>query len=301
MLQQTQVQTVLERFYHPFLTRFPTLTALANATEEDVLKQWQGLGYYTRARNLHHTAQRSAPALPHTVEELIALPGIGRNTAHAIASFAYGVPVPVMEANVRRVLCRMFALTNPTEKTLWQHAEKILNTQDPFTHNQAMMDLGAMVCTVRAPHCDVCPLSRHCAGRNTPEQFPQKKKKSTVPIRKKSLIAFQREDGKIFLQPRSSRFLNGLYGLPEIASAETTIPFGSSTFPLKKMHHAGNIEQKYSHFTLKAEIYRQLLDDTPKPNDGDWYNHAEIAALPLSRADEKALALLKIRLATNRE
>ncbi|MBY0354265.1 MAG: hypothetical protein K2Q12_00885, partial [Rickettsiales bacterium] len=107
MLQQTQVATVLTRFYHPFLARFPTLQSLADASQEEVLKAWEGLGYYSRARNLHQAAKICAPTLPTTVEGLLELPGIGRNTAHAIAAFAYHQPVAVMEANVKRVLHRL--------------------------------------------------------------------------------------------------------------------------------------------------------------------------------------------------
>lgn len=151
MLQQTQVQTVLERFYFPFLERFPNIAALAAAEEQEVLKCWQGLGYYTRARNLHKAARIVQSTLPETVEALHQLPGIGRNTAHAIAAFAFRQPVAIMEANVKRILCRIFALEKPSEAELWQRATELLDTHNPFDYNQAMMDIGAGVCTPDAP------------------------------------------------------------------------------------------------------------------------------------------------------
>ena len=151
MLQQTQVKTVLERYYFPFLEQFPTLTHLAEAQEQAVLKAWEGLGYYSRARNLHKAARQSAPALPAHYEGLLALPGIGQNTAHAILAFAFRKPVPVMEANVRRILYRFFAQKQATPQQLWELAFTLLDTAHPFEYNQAMMDIGAMVCTARSP------------------------------------------------------------------------------------------------------------------------------------------------------
>src|SRR5471030_2980369 len=137
MLQQTQVKTVLERYYFPFLQRFPTLAALTAAPQDDVLNAWQGLGYYNRALNLHKAAKRCGEQLPGTAEALMSLPGIGRNTAHAIAAFGYRQPVTVMEANVRRVLSRIFALSCPDEKTLWDKAGALLDKGNPFDYNQA--------------------------------------------------------------------------------------------------------------------------------------------------------------------
>ena len=143
MLQQTQVGTVLERFYSPFLRRFPTLESLAEAPLDDVLKMWEGLGYYNRAKNLHKAAQivvdmhqkeqqngqthRSAPTLPSDIDILIKLPGIGKNTAHAVAAFAFREPVPVMEANVKRILCRLHKLESPTDKILWERAYELVD------------------------------------------------------------------------------------------------------------------------------------------------------------------------------
>jgi len=172
MLQQTQVSTVLERFYFPFLKRFPNLETLAAAPLDDVLKLWEGLGYYNRAKNLHKSAgllskgqaQGIAPTLPESIEKLLTLPGIGKNTAHAIAAFAFRQPVPIMEANVKRILCRLHKLESPTDKTLWEIAYQMVDRENPFDYNQAMMDIGATLCTVKAPECERCPLSDICQG-----------------------------------------------------------------------------------------------------------------------------------------
>src|SRR5262249_10913239 len=153
---------VLERYYFPFLERFPTLAHLAKAERDNVLRAWQGLGYYNRAANLHEAAKKCAPALPKDVASLMELPGIGRNTAHAIAAFAYRQPVAVMEANVRRVLARIFAMEQLVENDLWEKAHALLDSAASFDYNQAMMDIGAMICTKRAPHCTECPAQVIC-------------------------------------------------------------------------------------------------------------------------------------------
>jgi len=185
MLQQTQVKTVLERYYIPFLKKFPTLKALSNAPLDDILKVWEGLGYYNRAKNLHSTAQLLtqgqtrgyAPTLPSNIEELVKLPGIGKNTAHAVATFAYNKPVPIMEANVKRILCRLHTLKTPTNKELWNIAYDLVDKENPFDYNQAMMDIGATLCTPKNPSCQVCPLCDICQGQDEPTLYPTKKKR----------------------------------------------------------------------------------------------------------------------------
>lgn len=277
MLQQTQVKTVLERFYFPFLEKFPTLESLAKADVEDVLKAWQGLGYYSRARYLHKAAQMSAPNLPDEVDALEALPGIGKNTAHAIAAFAYKKSVPVMEANVKRIVSRFFALKNPTTKELWDGAWQLLDEKDPFTHNQAMMDIGAMVCTTKNPDCGCCPLQMQCSGKDQPENYPQQKAKKAVPTRHYQFWLHYTKDHKLFLTPRSTPFLNGMYQFDQ-HNLNTTLP--------KDAVSIGQVTHKYSHFGLKADIYA-----LPSTKKGPHYTRQNINNLPLSGADEKALKL----------
>ena len=276
MLQQTQVKTVLERFYFPFLEAFPTLQELADADLDEVLKRWEGLGYYTRARNLHKAARLAAPTLPASVTELQALPGIGRSTAHAIAAFAYHTPVPIMDANVKRILCRVFAVSQPKEKAMWEHAHALFDAERPFDYNQAMMDLGATLCTVKAPECASCPFHSVCLGRETPLEYPQKSRKKAPPVRRK-LIVVHRHGGRYGLRQRQSRFLHGLWGFAEYDDLDTS-----------GMTHLGYVTQKYSHFTLEGEVYLHDAFDEAL----EWFRPHEIAALALSGADHKVVALL---------
>ena len=278
MLQQTQVKTVLERFYGPFLRRFPTLQSLAKADMEDVLSAWQGLGYYSRALNLHETAKRSPKGLPISIEALNALPGIGRNTAHAVAAFAYRQPAAVMEANVKRVLCRIFALRTPNEKELWEHANSLLDRKNPFDYNQAMMDIGAMICTKRAPKCGECPANSICQGKVAPELYPEAKVKKAVPIRNKHIVLYSDDKGRVQATPRKTRFLQGLYHFTEQDAA-----------PDRPAKYMGEIEQSYSHFTLHAKLWLKL-DSHLRGND--LYSLAELEKLPMSMAEKKILQLL---------
>jgi len=277
MLQQTQVKTVLERFYFPFLEAFPTLTDLAQASEDEVLKKWEGLGYYTRARNLHKTAKLSNPILPQTVKELIALPGIGQSTAHAIASFAYKTPVPIMDANVKRILYRVFALIKASDKELWEKSYALFDTSRPYDFNQAMMDLGSSVCTGKFALCNTCPFETICLGKKEPLAYPQKKVKKITPVRMKKIVIHTYK-GKYALKQRETRFLNGLWGFSEYAHDKDILV--SRTL--------GKISHTYSHFKLEAQVYlhQDFVDEH------QWFTLKEIEDLALSGADHKALELL---------
>ena len=170
MLQQTQVATVIP-YYHRFLEQFPTPAALADADEQQVLRLWQGLGYYSRARNLRRAAQRIVAEhggkVPDRLDKLLMLPGIGRYTAGAIASIAFGKRAPILDGNVQRVLCRLDAIKgDPRERmvnqTLWKRAEEILPQKRVGDFNSALMELGATVCIPRGPRCLTCPVADHC-------------------------------------------------------------------------------------------------------------------------------------------
>lgn len=286
MLQQTQVSTVLARFYHPFLEKFPTIEALAAAPEQAVLKAWEGLGYYTRARNLHTAAKAMADAakaqrrnratLPDSAEALIALPGIGRNTAHAILSFGHHQPVAILEANLKRVVARIFALATPSDAELWHGAETLLNTTEAFDYNQAMMDLGATVCTPRAPKCGECPARILCQGQTAPEKFPTKKQKKAVPTRHVTITVLEDAKGRLHLTPRSDKLLGGLWGFPQSDEATDDA--------------IGTVTHTYSHFKLVGTV-RHIRTDK-QPDRQRLFRREEIAELPLSKVDHKVLALL---------
>ena len=276
MLQQTQVKTVLERFYFPFLEAFPTLHVLAQASEDEVLKIWEGLGYYTRCRNLHKTAKICQTTLPKHVEELIALPGIGRSTAHAIATFSYHTPVPILDANVKRILYRVFGLKEAKEKVLWEMAYALFDATDPYHYNQAMMDIGATLCQAKSVDCDHCPFSTVCKARHDdPLLYPQRKAKKTTPKRVRHIVVHEK-DGKYALRQRKSRLLHGLWGFIEHQNPQQDTSIGE-------------IVHKYTHFHLYATIYHT----SKEVEDVHWFSPEEIKTLALSGADHKVLALLE--------
>lgn len=280
MLQQTQVSTVLTRYYFPFLAKFPTIAALAKAPEVEVLKAWEGLGYYQRARNMHKAAKMAAPKLPNTLEGLLLLPGIGQNTAHAILAFAHHKPVPVLEANVKRVIARFFAVPQAD----WKLAEQLLDRDRPFIYNQAMMDIGATICTPQKPKCGECPLRSGCKGQVSPLLYPTKQKKVQTPIRHR-YITIHLENNKVGLaHDKRGRMLAGLYGFPQSEAKPKGKPIG-------------NVKHQYSHFTLQAEI----IQTTQKTTELTFHSFTEINKLPLSTLDRKVLKILIDHKATNRQ
>lgn len=273
MLQQTQVKTVLERYYFPFIEQFPTLDALANAPLDDVLKQWEGLGYYNRAKNLHKTATL-IETMPEDIDELIKLPGIGENTAHAIAAFAFKKPVPVMEANVKRILCRLHKLENPTNKTLWEYAYELIDKVNPFDYNQAMMDIGATICLPNNPKCDACPLALICKGIDDPARYPTKKKR-TIPVREAHIIVMLYKD-KLSLTKRQGKFLHGLWGFESVA------------VPPCAAEYIGEVSHTYTHFKLICKVH---LYYESAPEQAHYFTREEIRDLAISKVDEKILKL----------
>jgi len=277
MLQQTQVKTVLERYYFPFLKKFPSLKALGAAPLDDVLKMWEGLGYYTRAKNLHKTATL-VDELPQNIDELIKLPGIGKNTAHAIAAFAFRQPVPIMEANVKRILCRIYKLKTPNEKALWDIAYDLVNTIHPFDYNQAMMDIGATLCLPKNPKCDLCPLNNICEGQENPTLYPTKKKR-LVPTKEQNILVYVYNDSLCMTQ-RKGKFLHGLWG------------FESVEVPLCAAEYIGEVTHSYTHFKLICKVYVYFENS---PDQEDYFCEKEIQKLAISKVDEK---IVKLFLAT---
>ncbi len=278
MLQQTQVKTVLERFYFPFLERFPTFLDVAHSDLDDVLKMWEGLGYYTRAKNLHAAAKQCQGILPTNASELLELPGIGRSTAHAISAFAYQEALPILDANVKRILHRYFAIEARDEKQLWKAAYELFDVRYPFEYNQAMMDIGSLVCLAKNPLCEVCPFEQGCKGKVSPLLYPQPKVKKIKPTRKRIIVVYKHND-KFALYQRKERFLHGLWGFMQYEELENN-----------EGKLLGHITQQYSHFTLQAEIY---VFDTDYVNEGcEWFTRSEIDLLSLSRADHKVLKLI---------
>ena len=224
LLQQTQVVTVIP-YYERFLVRFPNVRALASARLDDVLKAWEGAGYYARARNLHRAAKeivaRFDSKIPSTVEELLTLPGIGRYTAGAIASIAFQRDAPVLDGNVTRVLCRYFKIANDpksakTQKELWKLAEALMPHGHVGDFNQALMELGATVCASRRPQCNVCPLKRNCLARrlNLQEKLPTKRKKRKLPHHQVAVGIIWKGKHILIAKRFANDLLGGLWEFP---------------------------------------------------------------------------------------
>jgi len=246
MLQQTQVTTVIP-YFERFMQRYPTLKELAESHLDEVLSLWSGLGYYARARNLHKTAQMvlqdHAGILPDTIASLITLPGIGRSTAGAILSLSETAPAPILDGNVKRVLSRYHGLELPitdkkAEQMLWQWSEKytpkaILACSQ---FNQAMMDLGATLCTRTKPNCVICPLKKSCYAYQHDKvvNFPVKRKSKTLPAYDAHFLVIQNKERKILLEQRANRGIwGGLWTLPEYRDSE---PQNIKTWCQKRFH-----------------------------------------------------------------
>ena len=230
MLQQTQVATVLG-YYARFLERFPDVAALAAAPLDDVLALWSGLGYYSRARNLHRCAQavvaQNGGRFPPTAAGLETLPGVGRSTAAAIAAFAYGERAAILDGNVKRVLARALGfgedLARPAgQRALWREAEALLPERDIERYTQGLMDLGATVCTTRRPQCGRCPLHEVCVARaeGAPERYPVKSRTLRRGRRRHALLWLERGDAIRLVQRPDSGVWAGLWSLPEYESAD---------------------------------------------------------------------------------
>ena len=221
MLQQTQVATVIP-YYHKWLRTFPDFASLARASENEVLRAWQGLGYYARARNLHATAKavmdRHGGNFPRGVEQMRQLSGIGKYTAHAVASFAFNQSVPIVEANTGRVLARLFNLrksidSDPGRRMLWQNAANLLPKSDAATFNSALLDLGALICVARKPKCGVCPVKTFCRAKNPAALPVRKSRPETKQLIEKHALIVRR--GRILLE-QSRRRWRGMWILPPL-------------------------------------------------------------------------------------
>lgn len=227
MLQQTQVQTVIP-YFERFLNEFPTIGSLANATQDEVLHLWTGLGYYARGRNLHKAAQliveHHQGVFPENYNDILALPGIGPSTAAAILAQAMNQPHAILDGNVKRVLTRYHALSGwPGEKKienqLWEIARKHTPDHSAADYTQAIMDLGATVCSRSKPKCEMCPIREGCSARKqgNPRDYPTPKKRTTLPVKQTVMLLLQNNEGEILLQQRPTQGIWGnLWSLPEI-------------------------------------------------------------------------------------
>lgn len=281
MLQQTQVATVIP-YFERFTERFPTVQDLAKADIDEVLHLWTGLGYYARARNLHKCAQTVCQqyqgSFPKTVEALEQLPGIGRSTAGAVLSISQDSYAPILDGNVKRFLARLHCVpgwpgTGAVQKQLWLLAEHYTPETRCADYTQAVMDLGAMVCTRRNPLCDQCPLQPHCAAHSTASQhdFPASKPKKERPVRHVELFILHNEQGEVLLEQRpASGIWGGLWSLPDKDSANRLYP----DLDIESYSLHGKLKHQFSHFTLQASIYKKQVADLSQVGEqvSCWYN-----------------------------
>jgi len=311
MLQQTGVDTVIP-YYQKFLQRFPTVTDLAAADLDAVIELWAGLGYYSRARNLHAAAQKVVAEhggrFPADLAQLQALPGVGRSTAGAILAIAFDRRGVILDGNVRRVLCRLFALeADPraaaSEKRLWVWAEALTPADRPHDYAQAIMDLGATVCTPRRPNCAACPLASLCMAKacNLQDQLPRTGRKKPVPVQVQIALLLERQ-GRLLVRKRAfDGMLGGLWEFPAAPVAEDAEPAATAIRLLAdlglsgELREAGAVRHAYSHFKLDLCCYRATVDkvaQVAEADDSRWLDRAELDNLPLHGAHKKILALL---------
>jgi len=296
MLQQTTVATV-GPYFHRFIARWPDMAALAACDLDDVLHAWQGLGYYARARNLHRCAQtvsrEHGGILPDTEAELLKLPGIGRYTAAAIAAIAFGRRATVVDGNVERVMARLFAVTAPlpgAKPELYALAASLTPAQRPGDYAQAVMDLGATICTPRGPKCLLCPWSDGCAGRAQAAELPRRAPRKARPLRRGTAFWLTRADGAVLLRRRPEKgLLGGMMEIPSTpwreqpalsqAQARAQAPLAAAAWRTLP----GVVAHGFTHFQLELRVLAATVQD-----DGDPARHW----CPLDRLSDQALPTL---------
>ena len=291
MLQQTQVSTVLG-YYARFLERFPDVHALASASQDEVLGLWSGLGYYSRARNLHRCAQlvvaEHGGVFPSSAELLAKLPGIGRSTAGAIAAFCFSQRVPILDANVRRVLTRVVGFDGDVavaknERALWGHAEALLPVSDLAAamprYTQGMMDLGAGVCTPKTPQCLICPLMGVCVAQKegVPERYPVKTRKLVRRSESWWLLLLIRLDGAVWLETRPSTGIwASLQCAPIFPDRETAANAAAAIAPLASLREHAAFLHVLTHRDLHLHPLAIAVDHECRPSEtGRWFQTTE--------------------------
>lgn len=304
MLQQTQVETVLP-YYARWLAAFPTIGALAAAPQQAVLAQWEGLGYYSRARNFHRAAQKVVTEfggqVPNTVEALRSLPGVGPYTAAAIASLAFGRDVAVLDGNVKRVLARVYDFqadvkSGRGEKYLWALAQRLLPKGAAGDYNQALMDLGATVCTPRAPACEVCPVQTTCQAYKLGVQLERPIKITKAPTPHKQLIAavIHKREQVLLVQRPADELLGGLWAFPtvmrgndldEATHLRTAL---QATFKVTVTVGAQRqiVQHAYSHFKVTVAVF-DCQWQSGHPPTHQWVTLTHLNDYPMGKVDRQ--------------
>lgn len=306
MLQQTQVKTVLQ-YFQKFIDRFPDVHALGTASWDDVAPYWAGLGYYARARNLHKAAAivHQMGHFPATLEEWIELPGIGPSTGGALMSLGlrqYGV---IMDGNVKRVLARFHAieddLSKPVhERAMWQLAETLCPTERNHDYTQAIMDLGATICTPKKPLCLYCPMQQHCKAhqQGIEAELPFKKPKKAVPIKSAQVMLIYCEDQWLWLQRPASGLWGGLWCLP-IIEEEAEFKHHCQQLKLASTHLPVHISHSFTHFTWQLTGHLFAIHANEKEYliselGGEWLTPQKATQLGIPTAMKKLISAVEI-------
>jgi A/G-specific adenine glycosylase len=313
MLQQTRVDTVL-RYYERFLRRFPDVSSLARADAQDVLKHWEGLGYYRRILHLHRAARllhEQGRDVPTTVDELRELPGVGQYTASAIASIAFGQPVAAVDGNVARVVSRLIRLPispkRPEGKqAVAELAATLLSRRRAGEFNQAWMDLGSSICTPRVPRCDSCPLQSDCAAAQAgdAESYPMRELGRVRPPRElRVTVVVYVHGGKMLVRRRAEGGLwSGLWEFPSGQLGRSRPPIRAmrdwadefGLRGLRNSNHAGEVRHELTHRSIRFDVWTvEVESKTRPPKQARWVSAAEFARLPVSTAHRKVFAAIR--------
>jgi A/G-specific adenine glycosylase len=303
MLQQTRVDAVIP-YYHRWMQRFPTIQSLAETSEQEVLGSWEGLGYYSRARNLHEAAhivmQHHGGQLPGDKELLRALPGIGRYTAGAIASIAFGLDEPTLDGNIRRVLARVFDVTEPAdspagERLLWKLAAENLPPGRAGDYNQALMDLGAVICLPKNPRCLLCPLMQICVARaeGTQQLRPILKARKDIPHKVYAAAVIIRRGRVLMARRPPGGLLGGMWEFPnapvdgEPARRLAAALREAYGLRIRRKDLVGMIDHAYTHFSVTAHVYRCELVSLSEGHNLKWIPVRELGSHPMGRIDRQ--------------
>ncbi len=315
MLQQTRVEAVIP-YYERWMRRYPTIQVLAAADQQDVLTTWEGLGYYSRARNLHKAARvvvsEHGGALPAQARSLRQLPGVGRYTAGAIASIAFGLDEPALDGNIRRVLARCFNVTEPLgssggERILWDLAATHLPAGEAAEYNQALMDLGATLCTPRQPDCSRCPLSEVCQARamGVQEQRPVRVEKTPTPHYTVTAAVINNNGTTLIAKRPAGGLLGAMWEFPggkqqpgeDLAACLQREIYEELGVQVAVGELLGVYRHAYTHFRVTLHAFEcQLVNNTPlklsEHEDLQWVSPQELPRYPMGRIDRKIASLL---------
>ena len=301
MLQQTRAETVVS-YYDRFLKKYPTVQALADAPQEELLKQWEGLGYYSRARSLQKAAKIISSdfggQLPASVQQLRSLPGIGDYTAGAIASIAFGIPAAAVDGNVERVICRYFAIedtvgTPAVRRMIAERTQALVPHDRPGAFANAMMEMGATMCTPKKPACLLCPVRETCRGftKGIAAELPHKMPKKAQRVENRAVLLVFCGD-RVLITKRKEKLLGGLFVFPDVLEENDPAKLcaalenmGIRTAYDERIGHAKHV---FTHLIWEMDVHALIADETVDVPDGQWVTREELEALPLPTAVKAA-------------